>query len=104
VIEAASGSEALELAAQYDGRIHLVVTDLVMTQIDGPELVKRLEQTRPKIRVIYMSGYTDESVVRHGMLQDDAAFLQKPFTPDALGRKVREVLSAKEPSTLTRAN
>jgi signal transduction histidine kinase/ActR/RegA family two-component response regulator len=94
VLEAASGDEALSIYKEQQGRIDLIITDVVMPGISGPELVQSLETLSPGIKVLYLSGYTDDAVVRHGLLDQKMAFLQKPFTPDALLRKVREVLDA----------
>jgi response regulator RpfG family c-di-GMP phosphodiesterase len=87
------GHAALELAGRQK-TIHLVVTDVVMPGVGGPELASRLEAARLGIRVLFMSGYTDSAVVNHGLLSRATAFLQKPFTPNVLLRKVREVLDA----------
>jgi PAS domain S-box-containing protein len=94
VLEAAEGEEALTLYKQHEGQIDLVMTDVVMPQMSGRELAQSLEVLHPGIKVLYMSGYTDDAIVRHGLLDQEIAFLQKPFTPDALMRKVREVLDA----------
>jgi CheY-like chemotaxis protein len=94
VLEAGGGEEALSIYEQHAGRIDLVITDVVMPQMSGRELAQSLETLRPGIKVLYMSGYTDDAIVRHGLLGREIAFLQKPFTPDALTRKVREVLDA----------
>jgi CheY-like chemotaxis protein len=73
-------------------KINLIVTDAVMPKMGGRELVENLKRLNPGIRVVYMSGYNDESIVRHGLLDQGVDFLQKPFTPEALMCKVREVL------------
>ncbi len=92
VIEAARANEAIKLCEQHAGEIHLLLTDVVMPQMGGPALATHLQQLRPTMKVLCMSGYTDDSVVRHGILSSDIAFLQKPFTTESLARKVREVL------------
>ncbi|HWP42714.1 MAG TPA: response regulator [Blastocatellia bacterium] len=94
VLNAASGEEAIELSKQHKGPIHLLLTDVVMPRMSGRELVEKLTSARPHTKVLYMSGYTDDSIVHHGVLEADMAYLQKPFTPDSLARKVREVLDA----------
>jgi signal transduction histidine kinase len=93
VLEAASGSEALSVARRHQGTIHLLMTDAVMPGINGRELAKKLYGERPEMRVLYVSGYTDDAILRSGLLETGAAFLQKPFTRDALARKVRDVLA-----------
>ena len=70
-----------------------------MPQMSGPELAKRLGKTRPDMRVLCMSGYTDDSIVRHGVLETGVAFVQKPITPALLSRRVREVLDGDDVST-----
>jgi CheY-like chemotaxis protein len=92
VIDAKHAGEALLHCEQHVGTIHLLLTDVVMPQMSGPELARRLTSTRPGLKVLCMSGYTDDSIVRHGVLADQIAFLQKPFTSESLTRKVREVL------------
>ena len=94
VLEASDGVDALHLAARYQGTIDLVLTDVVMPRAGGRELAERLLTVRRDTRVLYMSGYTDDSVVRHGILEGGVAYLQKPFSPEGLARKVREVLDA----------
>jgi CheY-like chemotaxis protein len=92
VLDARDGGEALGVWEQHSGSIDLVLTDVVMPEVSGPELVQRLASVRTELKVLYMSGYTDEAVARRGLLDPGCAFLQKPFTPSALARKVREVL------------
>ena len=94
VLPAAHPGEALLLGEQHPGAIDLLLTDVVMPQMNGPELAKRLRAMRPELKVLCMSGYTDEAIVRHGVLESGAAFIQKPLTPVSLTRKVREVLDA----------
>jgi two-component system, cell cycle sensor histidine kinase and response regulator CckA len=96
VLPAPSGQEALTIA-RTQVPIHLLLTDVIMPVMSGPELAKQIQAERPGIRVLFASGYTDDAVVRHGVLHDDVAFLQKPFTPQSLLEKVREVLDAEEP-------
>ena len=95
VIEARNGAEAILRSERHPGTIHLLLTDVVMPQMSGPELAKRLADSRPDMKVLCMSGYTDDSIVRHGVLDAHLAYLQKPITPDALTTRVREVLDAK---------
>ena len=92
VIAAQHAAEAMLLSESHSGPIDLLLTDVVMPQMSGPELAKRLATTWPKMKVLCMSGYTDDSIVRHGVLASGVAFLQKPITPDLLATKVREVL------------
>ena len=94
VLEARDGAEALRISASHPGPVHLMVTDVVMPEMSGRELAQRLDALRPDMKVLYMSGYTDDAIVRHGVLGSGMAFLAKPFTPDALGAKVRELLDA----------
>ncbi|HEX4600630.1 MAG TPA: response regulator [Gemmatimonadales bacterium] len=92
VLAAAGGAEALALAERHTGPIHLLLTDVVMPEMNGRELMRQLLARRPDVRVLYMSGYADEAIARHGVLDPGTAFMQKPFTPGALTRKVRQVL------------
>ena len=94
VIEARNAGEALLHSEKHPSRIHLLLSDVVMPQMSGPELAKRLGSARPDMKVLCMSGYTDDSIVRHGVLEAHIAYLQKPITPDALTTRVREVLDA----------
>ena len=96
VIPAQSADEAVRISERHPGRIHLLLTDVVMPQMSGPALSKRLAATRPDMKVLCMSGYTDDSIVRHGVLESGVAFVQKPITPGLLTRKVREVLDGED--------
>jgi PAS domain S-box-containing protein len=95
VLDARSGNEAIRLCATHAGSIDLLLTDVVMPEISGKEVADRLLELRPSIRVLFMSGYTDEAIVQHGVLDANVKFIQKPFTWIALTRKVREVLNRK---------
>lgn len=92
VLEARSGHEAMRLCRDYRGTIDLLLTDVVMPETSGKEVADRLGELRPAARVLYMSGYTDEAIVRHGVLDANVEFIQKPFTWARLGKKVRDVL------------
>ncbi len=90
VLEASAGAEAVKLAEEYPGPIHLILTDMVMPGLDGPEVAARVGALRPGIKILYMSGYSDAAPERLGA---EAHLLPKPFTPDALARRVRELLT-----------
>jgi nitrogen-specific signal transduction histidine kinase len=93
LLEATNGGEAIRVAHEHAREeIHLLLTDIVMPQMGGKELAERLRVIRPSIKVLFTSGYTDNTIVQHGLLDPDIAFLEKPFSPAALVRKVREVL------------
>jgi two-component system cell cycle sensor histidine kinase/response regulator CckA len=93
VVEAENGEAGMAAAVRHEGKIDLVITDVVMPGMGGRELVKQLAQTRPETRVLYLSGYTEDAILSEGTIERGAAFLQKPFTLQNLSRKVREVLS-----------
>jgi CheY-like chemotaxis protein len=92
VLEATNGGEALLACERHAGPIHLLLTDVVMPRLSGRELAERIGPMRPEMRVMYMSGYTDDAIIRHGVLDADTVLLQKPFTADVLARRVRERL------------
>jgi FixJ family two-component response regulator len=92
VLEMEDAERALATCATYDGPIHVLLTDVVMPQMSGPLVAEKVASLRPGIKVIYMSGYTDDAVVRHGVLSHDVPFIQKPFSNGALCKKIREVL------------
>ncbi len=92
VLSAAGGTEALEIAATAGASLHGVVTDVVMPGMNGRELAEKLLESRPGLKILFMSGYTDDHVLRRGIFLGEAAFLQKPFTPDQLARKLRGLL------------
>jgi len=94
VLEADRGRSALDAARRHEGPIDLLVTDLVMPDTNGPKLAETLRAARPGLRVLFMSGYPDGAIVHHGMLEAGVAYLAKPFTTEAITRKVREVLEA----------
>jgi CheY-like chemotaxis protein len=98
VLETANPEDALQLSLRHNGPIHLLLTDVVMPGMSGRRVAEHLGPLRPNMKVLYMSGYTDDSVFRNGVLEVGAAFIQKPFTPSSLARKVREVLDEQKPA------
>jgi two-component system cell cycle sensor histidine kinase/response regulator CckA len=104
IIEASDGIQALDLAAKHDGAIHLLITDVVMPRLSGRELATRLAAKRPGLKVLYISGYTDDSIFRHGVLEGGMAFLQKPFNLKSIAQKVREVLDGVPEAALSGKN
>jgi PAS domain S-box-containing protein len=97
VLQACDPLEAVLMAEQHPGAIHLLLTDVIMPRQSGRALVERLGPLRPEMQVLYMSGYTNEAIVRHGVLDPDTLFIQKPFTPAALANKVRAALDRPRP-------
>jgi DNA-binding NtrC family response regulator len=94
VLVACNGPDAIQLARQYDGKIQLLITDVIMPEMKGSVLAPLLLAHRPGIRVLYMSGYADTEFIRKELMPEGAHFLQKPFSLESLSRKVREVLDS----------
>ncbi len=94
VLDAGDGEEALRIARTREGPIDLVLTDVVMPRMSGRELVRRLREIRPGLRILFMSGYAEENVGRDGALPAGTFFIPKPFTPDVLLAKVREIIGS----------
>ena len=99
ILEASDGIKAANLSKKYDKDIQLLLTDVVMPNMNGNELSKKIKKSRPGIEVIFMSGYTEDAIVDHGVLKDGVNFLHKPLSPQVLARVVRETLDSnnKEP-------
>jgi response regulator RpfG family c-di-GMP phosphodiesterase len=99
VLEASCGAEALSICESYQGPVHLVLTDVVMPGLKGPELVDRLQRRIPHARILYISGYTDNAIEYFRQSEHNNAFLAKPFSLDEVLKKVREVLSPANPAS-----
>jgi CheY-like chemotaxis protein len=93
VLEAMDADSAMEIAHQFGGNIHLLLTDVVMPRVSGAQLARKIQEQWPRVKVLYSSGHTDNTMAQHGLIDDGIAFLPKPYTPSALARKVREVLN-----------
>ena len=91
-LTAGESGEALLVCEKHEGKIDLMLTDVIMPQMSGRDLADRLAPSHPEMKVLYMSGYTDNAIVNHGVLDAGISFVQKPFTPNVLLRRVREVL------------
>jgi len=105
VIEAGNGHEALAASEGYAGDIHLLITDVVMPGMGGRDLAERLSRKRPSMRVLFISGYTDDAILHHGVLDGETAFMNKPFPPASLLEKVRELLGGTQtPGTSLKGN
>lgn len=100
VLEASRGGEAMRLAEEYEGPIHLLLSDVVMPEMGGRDLAECLSASRPEMRVLFMSGYTEDAVLRHGIQVEAVAFLHKPFTPVTLVDKVRALLDRPKQAAL----
>lgn len=96
VLESGTGKEAIALAQTHKGPIHLLITDVIMPGMSGPELAEEIQKSRPRVKVLYMSGYTADSIVHHGISAGETAFIQKPFDPTSLLRKVRETMNTSQ--------
>jgi CheY-like chemotaxis protein len=101
ILEASNGPEAIRIFERHQGFIDLLLTDVIMPQVSGRELAERLKGVRPSLKVLYISGYTDDMLAHHGVLESNVFLLQKPFAPDDLAKKLREVLDS---STARRAD
>jgi CheY-like chemotaxis protein len=93
VLQANGGKEAITICKTYPGTIDLLISDVIMPEMGGAEVARAAQAIRRDLKVLYVSGYTDDTITRQGILEEESAFLQKPFTPTSLARKVREVLA-----------
>jgi DNA-binding NtrC family response regulator len=103
VLEASDGEDAVRASREYAGPIHLMITDVVMPRLGGPRLAERLAEERPDMAVLFVSGYAENTVLKHGKIDVGTRFLQKPFSLKALGREVRQVLEGSEAQVLAGA-
>ena len=94
VLAASGGEEAIRLCRKHKEPIHLLITDVVMPKLSGKDLARRLQMVHPETKVLFMSGYTDEAIVHHGIVDSHIAFIQKPFSETVLMQKIRDVLDA----------
>lgn len=92
VLEAESGPKAIQVAEDYGGPIHLLLTDVVMSPMSGSELVREIGPRRPETKILYISGFPDDAIVQYGINQSQVSFLAKPFTPKILVQKIRSIL------------
>jgi DNA-binding response OmpR family regulator len=98
VVEASGGHQALGVIERSEGAIDLLITDVILPGMDGAELARRATELQPQLSVLFISGYTDEEIVRRGLLEVGRPFLQKPFTPEALVNQIAEVMRQRSPS------
>jgi len=95
ILDGSQGNEAIQICEEHKGPIHMMVTDVVMPGMSGRELANRLMSVHPEMKVLYMSGYTDDAIVHHGVLDPGIAYIQKPFAPDTFASKVRQILDGR---------
>ncbi len=94
VLATDSYDEAIKANAKWEGSIHLLITDVVLPRMSGRDMAEKLTSLRPGVKVLFISGYTDDTVAQHGILEEGVHFLEKPFTPKKLSEKVRAILDA----------
>jgi len=94
IIEAGDDAEAQKLSKKFNGKIHLLLTDLILPGLNGRELSELLLQSRKEMKILFISGYSDDVIAKHGVIDEGLSFLQKPFTASSLGKKIREVLES----------